>query len=98
MNHYAIRDEYAPTFGRQRLTLWSGDFASTFEGWATELPGHDGFMVQIEYGDKIRVTCESPRTDGNYMRVDDAINAALRLPGRRDAAPHLPELASPGQT
>lgn len=78
MTTYSIRDEYAPTFGRQTLTLWSGAFASTFEGWATELPNHDGYMVRLDYfRGKTRVACESPRTDANWMRVDAAINAAL---------------------
>lgn len=70
-----VRDEYAPRFGRQRLTLWSGAFASYFEGWAIELPKHDGYMVTIG-NHKIRVSCESPRTDENYARVDDAIRGA----------------------
>ena len=78
MSHYAIRDEYAPTFGRENLTLWSGAYASTPEGWAHELPGHNGYMVTLDYSrGTFRVECESPRTDDNYMRVDDALNAAL---------------------
>lgn len=77
---YSIRDEYAPKFGRQRLTVWSGGFASTFEGWADELPKHNGYMVRLEYADKpVRVTCPSPRTDTNYLEVDAAINAALNV-------------------
>lgn len=70
----SVRDEYSPRFGRQRLTLWSGAFASTFEGWATELPKHDGYMVQLDYfRGKVRVECEAPRTDENWLRVDKAI-------------------------
>jgi len=73
-----IRDEYAPTFGRQHLTLWSGGFMSDFEGWADELPGHNGFMVSLSYGaDTYRLECESPRDDSNWMRVDDAIRKAV---------------------
>ena len=87
MTHYSVRDEYAPRFGRQRLTLWSGAFASTFEGWATELPGHDGFMVELDYfRGKVRVACEAPRNDDNWMRVDDALNAAAQeIDARRKA-------------
>lgn len=73
----SIGDEYASKFGRQTLTLWSGAFMSTPEGTATELPKHNGFMVDKTYGPTIRVECESPRTDENCRRVDDAINAAL---------------------
>ena len=74
-----VRDEYAPQFGRQRLTIWSGPFASNYEGSATELPRHDGYMLTISHflwSHKVRVLCESPRTDENWMRVDDAIRAA----------------------
>ena len=74
---YSIRDEYAPKFGRQHLTLWSGPFCEQFEGCATELPRHDGFMVTLYNGDRIRVACESPRDDDNFHRVDAAIRAAI---------------------
>lgn len=73
---YAIRDEYSPKFGRQRLTLWSGGFCSDYEGEATELPGHDGYMVRVG-GDAIRVYCLSPRTEANYDAIDNAINEAI---------------------
>jgi len=72
-----IRDEYRPRFGRQELTLWSGSFASEYEGTALELPGHDGYMVTTWTGAKVRVRCESPRTDANYDRVDAALSAAF---------------------
>lgn len=72
-----VRDEYAPRFGRQALTLWGGAFASGFVGWATELPNHDGYMVTVEYGPKIRVMCPAPRTDENYLTVDAAIESAV---------------------
>lgn len=76
--YISVRDEYRSTFGRQHLTLWSPPFASTFEGWAHELPNHDGFMVTLDwFRGKVRVECESPRTDENWMRVDDAIRAAV---------------------
>lgn len=88
MTSYFVRDEYAPKFGRQRLTLWSGGFASTFEGWATELPNHDGYMVELDYfRGKVRVECESPRTDENWLRVDAALEAAAQsLDGRQVTA------------
>jgi hypothetical protein len=76
--HIGVRDEYAPKFGRQCLTLWSGVFLSDFEGTATELPGHDGFMISTEYHGDVRVSCPSPRTDKNYLQVDEALEAAVR--------------------
>lgn len=77
MANVNVRDEYAPTFGRQNLTLWSGAFSSTFEGAARELPGHDGFMVTMYYGPKVRVTCAAPRTGDNFEQVDKAIRDAV---------------------
>ena len=72
-----IRNEYSPLFGRERLTLWSGPFCSQFEGSAIELPGHNGYMVEAD-GRRCRVECESPRTEENFRRVDEAINEALQ--------------------
>lgn len=74
----AIRNEYKPIFGRERLTLWSGQFCSDYEGSALQLPNRNGYMVQTFNGRKVRVECESPRTDENYLRVDEAINEALK--------------------
>lgn len=79
MTQVSVRDEYAPRFGRQVLTLWSGGFASDSEGSALELPGHDGFMVTLDYGrGRCRVECETPRDADNYERVDGALDAAVR--------------------
>lgn len=72
-----IRDEYAPSFGKQNLTLWSGAFASEREGRARELPAGDGFMVTLWDDTKIRVVCPAPRTDANFLVVDEAIRAAV---------------------
>lgn len=95
MTHFSVRDEYAPRFGRQRLTLWSGAFASTFEGWAWELPGHNGFMVSLDYfRGSVKVECESPRTDANYVAVDEALSAAantLNPPDTDDPWVHDPQ-------
>lgn len=78
----SIRDEYAPTFGRQRLTAWRGAFASDYIGEALELPNHDGYIVALEYGQqRVRVSCEAPRTESNFQRVDAAIVAALTEAG-----------------
>lgn len=78
-----IRDEYAPTFGRQNLTLWDGGFLSDYVGSARELPRHDGFMVTLYSGATIRVSCPAPRTDTNFHEVDAAIAAAAALELRK---------------
>lgn len=72
---YFVRDEHTNR-RRQVLTLWSGQFASDYEGTAVELPKHNGFMVTLD-NRKVRVECESPRTDTNFIQVDDAINTRL---------------------
>jgi hypothetical protein len=72
-----IRDEYAPKFGRQTLTLWEGGFMSSFVGWAHELPKHNGFMVTLANGQKIRVDCPAPRNDANFQQVDESIRSAV---------------------
>lgn len=74
----AIRNEHKPKFGREQLTLWSGQFCSEYEGSALQLPQRNGYMVQTWDGRKVRVECESPRTEDNYLRVDEAINEALK--------------------
>ena len=71
--------DYNETHKRERLTIWSGPFASVREGEAYSLPKGDGYMVTLEYGGKVRVTCPTPRTDATYIEVDAAINKALNL-------------------
>lgn len=34
-------------------------------------------MLTTYNGDKVRVTCRAPRTDANYVEVDNAISDAL---------------------
>lgn len=72
-----IRDEHKPRFGLQVLTLWSGHFSSDYEGDAFELPNHNGYTVTID-GETLLVTCPAPRTEQNYILVDEAINEAIR--------------------
>lgn len=84
MTRYGIRDEYAPRFGRQVLTIWSGAFSDSFEGEAVELPKHNGYMVRtagfMGIGSKsVRVKCPSPRTSENYDTVDTALNVAMNV-------------------
>lgn len=79
MTHYGLIEdyEYNATHKRKRFTIWSGPFASVREGEMYSLPKGDGFMITLEYGDKIRVTCPVERTDANYQEQDKAINEAL---------------------
>lgn len=79
MTRYGIMQDYDYTAShkRERLTIWSGPFASVREGEAYSLPKGDGYMVNLEYGGKVRVSCPTPRTDATYEEVDKAINDAL---------------------
>lgn len=99
----SVRDEYTPKFGRQTLTLWSGAFASDFAGQAMELPSHDGFMVTFDYvavTEKVRVSCESPRTGENYQHVDAAIQEAFdeRIREQTEGKPHEGHFSTLGGT
>jgi hypothetical protein len=69
--------DYTSTHKRERLVIWSGAFASVREGEAYTLPKGDGYMVTLEYGGKVRVSCPTPRTDANYLEVDTKINETL---------------------
>lgn len=79
MTQYGIIEDYDynATHKRKRLTLWSGPFASVREGEAYSLPKGDGYMVTLEYGDKVRVECPVERTNENYIEQDEAFNKAL---------------------
>lgn len=79
MTRYGIIEDYDynQTHKRERLTIWSGSFMSDREGEAYSLPKNDGYMLRLEYGDKVRVECPTPRTSENYNEVDKAINVAL---------------------
>lgn len=79
MTRYGIIEDYDYnlTHKRNKLTIWSGGFMSDREGVAYSLPKNDGYMITLEYGDKVRVECPVPRTSDNYNEVDKAINVAL---------------------
>lgn len=72
----SVRDEYDDAGS---LTLWSGGFASDFEGWATPLTDGSGYHIELKYGETVDVITPM-RGDNNWMKVDDTINAAV--PGR----------------
>jgi len=79
MTHYGITvdHDYNLTHKRKRLMLWSGSFMSTYEGEGFSLPKGDGYMIDLGYGDKVRVECPVERTDVNYQEQDKAINEAV---------------------
>jgi hypothetical protein len=69
--------DYNQTHKRERLTVWSGPFASVLEAAALSLPKGNGYMLTTYHGEKIRVECPTPRTDENYQEIDKAISDAL---------------------
>lgn len=76
---YGVMTDYEWTGKRARLTVWSGSFMSTFEAEGIELPKGDGYMLTTyNDGDKVRVTCPTPRNESNYQEVDLAINKAMK--------------------
>ncbi len=78
MTHYGVATDYEWTGKRSRITVWSGSTMSTFEAEGIELPKGDGYMLTTyNDGDKVRVTCPTPRNDDNYTEVDEAIDKAM---------------------
>jgi len=79
MNTYSIATdyEYTETHKRERLSIWSGAFASDYEGEAYSRPR--GWTIRPYYGlgDVIRVDGPNRRTDENYPEVDRLISDAL---------------------
>lgn len=73
----AVDYEYSSTHKRERLTVWSPPWFSVFEAEGYSLPKGDGYMLTTYNGDKVRVTCQAPRTGENYQEVDKAISDAL---------------------
>jgi hypothetical protein len=69
--------DYTGTHKRERLTIWSSPFMSTYEGDALALPKQDGYMVTTYVGEKIRVSCPVPRNASTFGAIDEAINTAL---------------------
>lgn len=74
---FYVRDDTMPGRKREYLTVWTGPFASEYEGQAVTLPKGDGYMVTRYNGEKVRVTCPTPRTDDNFTEIDNAISEAL---------------------
>jgi hypothetical protein len=91
---YGVMTDYDRNDGRKRdyLRVWSGPFYSVWEADGVSLPRGDGYMLTTYNGERVRVTCPTPRTDENYREVDAAIDAALRA-HYRNAGPTLLEAA-----
>lgn len=79
MTHFGVMKDYdySATHKRERLTVWSPPFASVYEAEGLSLPNGDGYMLTTYNGDKVRVTCPTPRDEANYQAIDAAISAAL---------------------
>ena len=70
--------EYNSEHKRERITVWSGPFMSTFEAEGYSLPGRNGYMLTTYNGDKVRVAC-AMRNGQTYEAVDKAISEALAV-------------------
>ncbi len=70
----SVREEYDGDSGNT-LTLWSGSFASDFEGEAVPKSEGSGYRITPAYGPEFEVSCPM-RTDSNYQQVDAAIQKA----------------------
>lgn len=68
--------DYSAEHVRQKIDVWTGPWFH--EHVATGLSLADGFMLTTYNGDKVRVSCPSPRDDENYTQVDAAIADAMK--------------------
>lgn len=77
---YGVATDYERNEGRKRdyLTVWSGPFFSVYEAAGVSLPRGDGYVLTTYNGERVRVTCPTPRTDDNYQEIDRAVSDALR--------------------
>jgi hypothetical protein len=85
---FGVCTDYEANRGRKRdhVTVWEGPFADQYVASGVSLPRGNGYMLTLDWGDKVRVTSPTPRTDDNYHEVDAAINAALTAHYARKAA------------
>lgn len=77
---FGVATNYEVNAGRKRdyLDVWCGSFMGSWEARGVSLPRGDGYMLTTYNGDKVRVTCPTPRDETTYQEVDAAINAALQ--------------------
>lgn len=82
MNKFAVATDYeAQTAKRDRLTVWSGFAASTFEASGYANNGAKTYSLTDFSGERVSVKLPdgvtAPRTDENYVQIDKAISDAL---------------------
>lgn len=79
------------------LTVWTGAFASDFEGQGIARPGARRITISLEMRGQVVVYLPKgvtfPRTDANYAVIDATINEAI-LAYERERRPWAPDLPS----
>lgn len=68
--------DYNATHKRDKVTVWSGPFCSTWDAVGYSLPKGDGYMLTTYGGAKVRVTCPL-RSEETWEEADKAVNDAL---------------------
>lgn len=78
MRQYQILDTHQKVNGRQVLSVWSGEFASNWEGDVFEVydpdDGTSGWVIETPAIDHEYCPAPRPRTEENYLLVDKAIS------------------------
>lgn len=72
--------EYSATHKTDRITVWSGTFASTFKAEGVSRPrnaARSGYTLTTYNGDRVSVDCPTPRNEANYQAVDRLVSRAL---------------------
>ena len=99
--HFGVATDYdyKSSHKRDRIVVWSGPFMENYEAEGLSLPKDNGYMLTTYNGDKVRVECESPRTDLNYEEVDFAVSLVLAAHySNRGTIAVMPELEPISQT
>jgi len=74
---FGVTTDYDARGKRDYLDVWAGGFMSEWEARGVSLPMGDGYMLTTYNGDKVRVTCPTPRNETNYREIDAAIQDAM---------------------
>lgn len=82
MTNYAVATNYdESTAKRERITVWSGVFASDFEADGYANHGARTYSLTTYAGDKVAARLPegitAPRTGDNFQQIDQAISDAL---------------------
>lgn len=77
MTTYGVTTDYDRNDGRRRdyLRVWSGPRYHTWEADGVSLPRGDGYMLTTYNGDRVRVSCPTPRTDETFQQINAALSA-----------------------